>query len=161
MDYHLKPIGKQCAATGQDLVPGAQCFSAVVDRGGELVRLDFSADGWTGPPENSVGYWKCVVPEAATQSKTLDPDSLMKYFEQMTEDALPNREKFQYVLALLLLQKRRLRIDGSRHDGDDEYLQLSGSRGEGPYEVRNHQLSPEEIQTMESELHTHLAAEWA
>ena len=162
MDYHLKPIGKQCAATGQELAPGTQCMSAVVERNGELVRLDYSPAGWSGPPADAVGHWKCVVPEpAAAHARALDPDALLQYFEQMTEDAQPGREKFRYVLALLLLQKRRLRIDGTRRDGDAVYLQLSGSRGEGPYEIPDQQLSAEEIKILEAELHTHLAAEWS
>jgi hypothetical protein len=100
MDYHLKPVGKQCAATGQELSPGAACYSAVVERNGELVRLDYSPAGWNGPPADSIGHWKCVVPEpTAAKTKILDADALLKYFEQMTEDALPGRERFRYVLA--------------------------------------------------------------
>jgi len=162
MDYHFKPIGKQCAATGQDLAPGTLCHSILVERNGEMTRLDYSPEGWTGPPADAIGYWQCRVPEPlATKPAAIDPDALLRYFEQLVEDAVPAREKFRYVLALLLLQKRRLRIDGSRRDGDAEYLQLSGSHGEGPFEVRDHQLSDDEIRNLEAELSTHLANEWS
>ena len=36
--------------------------------------------------------------------KPLDADALMRYFEQLCEDANPAQEKFAYVLSLLLLQ---------------------------------------------------------
>lgn len=162
MDFHLKPIGKLCHSTGKELVPGSMCYSALVERSGEMQRLDFSSEGWTGPPADAIGHWKCVVPEpASARARTFNPDTLMQYFEQLTDDALPGREKFRYVLALLLLQKRRLRVEGSRREGDAEILLLTGSHGEGPYEVRNHQLSAEEIAGLELELNSRLATEWS
>jgi hypothetical protein len=161
MDYHLKPVGRTCTATGDALVPGATCYSALVEQGGELVRLDYCTAAWTGPPEGAVAHWKMQVPESdGTKPKPLNPDALLHYFEQLTEDANPAQEKFAYVIALLLMQKRRLRIDGSRRDGETEYLQFLGSQGEGPFEVRDQRLSEEEIAGLQNELNTHLSGEW-
>lgn len=161
MDYHLKPIGKTCTTTGEPLVPGETCHSVLVEQDGQFVRLDFSDEGWSGPPEGSIGHWRCIVPEPVqAQHKPLDADALMRYFEQISEDTNPTQEKFRYVLALLLLQKRRLKLDGTRRDGEIEYLQLSGTRGEAPVEVRDHHLADEEIQQIQQGLNTQLAAEW-
>ena len=162
MDYQLKPLGKSCAATGEDLVPGTLCHCVVVERDGEQLRLDFSEHGWAGPPEGTIGHWRCAVPEpAAAKPRAVDPEELMQYFEQLCEDGNPLQETFRYVIALLLLQKRRLRLDGSRLDGETEYLQLVGSHGEGPFEVRDQDLQPEEIETLQRELNAQLAAQWA
>ncbi len=60
--------------------------------------------------------------------------------------------RLRYVLALLLLQKRRLELDGSRLDGEIEYLVLIGTKGEGPFEVRDEQLDAEEIASVEEQL---------
>lgn len=161
MDYHLKPVGKTCAATGKELSPGSECHSALVEREGRFVRLDYSEEGWTGPPEGAIGHWRCVVPEPQeSKAQPLDPDALMRYFEQLYEDGNPAQEKFCYVLALLLLQKRRLQIEGSRTDGDVEYLQLIGHQGQGPFEVRDHHLSDEEIEQLQRDLNQHLVTEW-
>jgi hypothetical protein len=160
MEYHVKPIGKTCAATGEELVPGSVCHSVLVERDGQWVRLDFSEVGWSGPPEETLGYWRCVVPEPATKPRPLDADALMRCFEQMSEEASPAQDKFLYVLALLLLQKRRLRIEGSRRDGEAEYLELIGRHGEGPFEVRDQQLSDEEIERLQRDMIAQLTAEW-
>lgn len=161
MDYHLKPIGKTCAATGKELVPGSACFSVLAERDGRLIRLDYSEACWAGPPEGTVGFWQSVVPEPEeAKVKPLDTDALMRYFEQLSEDANPAQEKFRYVLSLLLLQKRRLKIEGSRQDGDIEYLELVGSHSEGPFEVRDHQLDDAEIEQLQGDLNAHLATEW-
>jgi len=161
MDYHLKPVGKTCAATGEVLTPGSTCYSALVDEAGELVRMDYSADGWNGPPAAAIAHWRSQVPEAgANKTRPLDPDALLQFFEQLCEDANPAQEKFAYVISLLLLQKRKLRIDGSRRDGDIEYLTFLGSQGEGPFEVRDQRLSEEEIAGLQNELNMHLAGVW-
>ncbi len=161
MEYHIRPLGKTCAGTGQPLAPGSTVVSILVDRNGVLERLDFSPEGWAGPPEQTVGQWHCQVPrqeEAAT--RIVDPEALLAYFEQVLEDANPAQEQIAYVLALFLLQKRRLRLDGARVDEDRQFLQLAGSRGEGPFEVRDQQLSDEEIRRLQAEIQIALQSEW-
>lgn len=161
MDYHLKPIGRTCAATGKELEPGTLCHSVLVEREGRLERLDFSDEAWSGPPDDALAHWTCIVPEQAEERPAkLDPEALLRYFEQLSEDPNPAEEKLRYVLALWLLQKRRLVLDGSREEDGIEYLQLSGSRGEGPFEVRDQHLTDEEIATLEKDLNTHLRTEW-
>ena len=160
MDYQLKPIAKICEATGDPLDPGSTCHSALVERDGQLLRVDFSEAGWNGPPEGTVGHWQTVVPAAQeNKTKPLDTDALMRCFEQMVEEANPAQDKFLYVISLLLLQKRRLKIEGSRQEDSTELLQLIGSRGEGPFEVRDQQLSDEEVAQLQKNLNTHLATE--
>ncbi len=162
MEYQFRPIGKKCAATGKDLVPGEQCVSVLVERQGELQRLDFSEEGWKGPPEGSLGVWKCLVPRPAeVRREPLDTTALMTCFEQLTEEANPAREGLRYILALLLVKKKRLRLEGSRTDGEDEYLQLAGAQGEGACEVRDLNPTDEEVQQWQRELNVYLASEWS
>ncbi|WP_437203937.1 hypothetical protein [Planctomicrobium sp. SH664] len=161
LDYRFKPISKVCAKTGAPLIPGAVCYSVLVIKDGEFERLDFSEAGWQGLPSEAVGYWQCIVPTPAPrQAATTDAETLLRYFEQLIEAANPQQEKLAYVLALFLLQKRRLKLDGSRVDDEGEFLQLSGSRGEGPYEVRDQQLSSEEMAALRQALDQQLTTSW-
>ena len=162
MNYHLKSVGKACAATGKELVPGMKCHSALVEKHGELIRIDFSQEGWDGPPEGTVGHWHFTVPHIV-ESKTpsMDANSLMRYFEQFGEDLNPAQEKFRYILSLLLLQKKKLKVQNTRLDEDIEYLELVGIHGEGPFEVKQQNLSNEEIEQLQQDLNSHLAAEWS
>lgn len=159
MDYQIKSIGRECAGSGQPLEPGLACHSVVVEQNGQLIRLDYHPEAWEGPPEGTIAHWICRVPEPETARKAaLDTDTLMAYFEQMWEDANPAREKLMYLLALMLIQKRRIRIDGSRNDADEEWLQLSGSQGEGPWEIRDQNLTEDEIERLQADLNTQLQA---
>lgn len=162
MEYHLKPLGKTCAATGAALRPGSICHSVVIEDGSDLQRLDFSEEGWTGPPDGTIAHWKNVVPQPVeVRKKLLDPDALMAYFDQLSEEANPLHEKLRYILAILLLRKKRFRLDDSRQEGDDEILQLVSTQGEGVYEVRDLQLTETEMLELQQTLNAHLAAEWS
>jgi hypothetical protein len=153
MDYNIKPLGRTCSVSGQPLAPGSSCYSALVLENGKLARVDFAEESWSGAPQNAVAHWRADVPEVKeTQENPLDPDSLFEYFERLSESPNEFQEKMRYVLALLLVRKRRLQIDGSRLDGDDSFLQLSGTRGEGSYEIRDPELSDAEIEQLQIQL---------
>ena len=160
MDYHLKPVGKVCAATEREFVAGEICHSVLVERDGEITRLDFSEEGWTGPPEGAIGEWQTVVPDLVAKPKTVDTESLMRYFEQLCEDANPAHEQLRYVLALLLLQKRRLRLEGARTDEDgNTFLEFIGRKSEGPFDVQDSDLTEDEISALQATLNTRLQEE--
>ena len=162
MDYHLRPLGKTCAATGEPLKPGSRCRSALVERDGQFTRLDFQEQAWTEPPEGTIGHWRAIVPaENAQKAKPLDADALLRSFELMSEEASPSNEKFRYVLSLLLLQRRKLQLTGSRNEGDGVILELTGSRGEGPWEVLDQKISGAELNELQDALTSQLASESA
>jgi hypothetical protein len=85
---------------------------------------------------------------------------LLRCFEQLVEEGLPEREGLRYVLALLLVKKRRLRIEGSRTATDGAHLQLSGVQGEGAWEVRDLNPTDAEVDQWQAELNAYLASEW-
>jgi hypothetical protein len=161
MDYHLKSLGKNCASTGKPLVPGSQCHSVLIEREGNLVRLDFSPEGWSGPPPGHLGCWRVEVPLAADPKTTrIDPEVALRYFEQLSEEASPIHDQTRYALALVLLQQRKLKLENVRFDDDDEVLELSGLHGEGNFEVRNYHLDETQTQQLQAEIKSQLSTEW-
>jgi hypothetical protein len=161
VEYNFRPLGKNCAATGGPLQPGTIVQSVLIERQGNFERLDFSPTGWKGLPSGALARWRCRVPESQRPRETpLDAEALLSYLEQLIEDANPAHAKLRYVLALLLLQRRRLKLDGSRREDEDEYLQVSGSRGEGPYEILDQQLSEMEIKQLQAEIGAAASSGW-
>ena len=160
MDYHFRPLGKTCSATGKPFAPGSQVVSVLVEQNGVLSRFDYASDAWPGAPDKVIGHWKMQVPDGPPQRRPIDTEAMLRYFEQLTEDANPGFEKIRYVLALYLLQKRRIRLDGARTEDEITYLNLVGSQGEGPYEVRDQQMAQEEIVQLQAALHQQMETEW-
>ena len=126
-----------------------------------MLRLDFSEDGWNGPPDDAIGEWVTVVSGDTHHQQEIDPDSLMTYFEQLCEEPNPAHDQMRYVLAVLLLKKKRLRLEGSRTDEDgSNFLKLAGVRGEGDFEIPDQELDEDEINSLEAALRTQLSEEW-
>ncbi|MBA3312078.1 MAG: hypothetical protein M3552_06885 [Planctomycetota bacterium] len=157
MEYAIRTIGRTCSATGVELTPGSLCRSALVERDGRFERLDYALSAWNGPPEQTIGHWRCRVPAAAMQLRRLDTDTLMAEFERLEDVGHDQVQRLRYVLALLLLQKKRLELEDSRSEDDVDYLILVGTKGEGPFEVRDEKLDAEEIATIQRELIAQLA----
>ncbi len=153
MEYTIRSIGKNCAGSGEPLKPGTRCRSVLVERNGEVVRLDF-ADSYQGDlPPDIIGSWITVIPEATRKSPTqLDVESCFDSFTQLCENPNIVQQKMAYVLSLLLLKKHRLILIDARREEDHEVLQVEGSLGEGPFDVRNFQLPDEEIAALQQQL---------
>jgi hypothetical protein len=161
MEYQFRPIGRKCATTGAELVPGSLCHSILIERNGELMRLDYSEAGWKGPPPEAIGVWTCQVPKPLEiRHEPLDTNALMRCFEQLSEEGNPARDGLRYILALLLVKKRRLKLDGTRAEGNEDYLQLSGAHGEGAWEVRDPNPTDDDVQQWQRDLNVYLASEW-
>ena len=159
MDYHFPPLGKTCSVTGQPLVPGSSCRSALFEQHGQQIRKDYSLEGWTGPPDGALGYWQASVPEQSGPPK-LDPEQLMRFFEQLNEFAEPEHNETRYLLALQLLQLRRLKLETVRSDEHGDFLVLSGVRGEGTFAVPHLQLDDAVVTERQLALRLQLDAEW-
>ena len=160
MDYQFGAPGKVCAASGKPLGPGDKCISALVEQSGRLMRLDYLEAHWPGEPPHTVGSWKFQIPEAtAQQQRIIDVDSLFRFFEQLVEDANPGYDRMRYVVALFLLQRKRLKLDGTRQEDGQDLLVFLGSRGEGPYDVVDQQLTADEMSALEAEMKSQLQSQ--
>src|SRR5436309_450626 len=117
-EYQIQPITRRCAATGQELQPGSRYFSVLLEQGGKLVRLDYSGDAWTGPPPGAFGFWAGRVPSPEQGRQTrMDDEMVHECFLRLQDEVEPARVNFRYVLALLLMRRRRLRFEQVRREG--------------------------------------------
>src|SRR5436305_14138401 len=143
IDYEIQRCSRRCAATERELKDGETCFSALVPEGAAVVRRDYSMEAWQGPPENAIGWWKTtIVDPQAGRPHWAPNDVMLNYFERLLEN--PTAEDARYVLALLLVRRRVLRVEG--HEKDDrgrDTLVLPCGRNETAYRVAETMPSPE------------------
>lgn len=111
LDFEIQRSTRRCASTERALKPGEWCYSVLEVRGADIIRKDFAASAWIGPPADAFGWWKARVPEPHIKKIKLAPNEvLLELFDQLAEQ--PQREDMRYVLALLLVRRRVLRLDG-------------------------------------------------
>src|SRR5579883_530734 len=107
-DYQIQPNTRRCSASGRELQVGEVCYSVLVDEGGRFVRRDYGADAWQGPPPGTFGFWQGkVVSGQSARRPTFDDELLLDCFSRLEGQTEPTRLNFRYVLALLLLRRRR------------------------------------------------------
>lgn len=136
------------------------CRSALVERNGRFERLDFALSAWNAVPDGTIGHWRSRVPQSnGPQARRLDADELMQQFERLEDSGHEQVRRLRYVLALLLLQKKRMDLEGTRSEDENDFLILVGTKGEGPFEVRDERLSPDEIAAVQRELMTQAEAQ--
>jgi hypothetical protein len=135
MDYDVQRCSRRCAQSGRELVPGETLYSVVVAEGAELRRYDYSEEAWKGPPKEAIGWWKSQIPDrSATQRHWAPNDVMLQFFDELAEQ--PDKRDMRYVLALLLVRRRVMRLEESRVDAQGhEVLVLYCARREATYEV--------------------------
>lgn len=153
MEFNIRPVAKACAKSGTVFRPGDRCWSVLFEKDGQLVRQDICEAEWNGPPQGAIGHWQCRVPETSGPVKQkFDADSLFSYFVQLCESPNVVQQQYRYVLALLLLRKRRLILEAVTDVDDRPVMHLIGSAGEGPFDVPEEELSEEQIERLQFQL---------
>jgi hypothetical protein len=152
MDYDVLRSTRRCAQTGRDLVPGEEFFSVVIERGTGLARLDFSREAWQGPPEGAIGWWKTQVPVPdGKRPPGMPNDVMLEVFERL--EGQLDRADYRYLLALLLLRRRVLRLEEQEHDAEGrEILVLYCPRQDATYRVPVLVPDQTRIETLQEEL---------
>jgi hypothetical protein len=160
----------QCAVTGDRLEPGTASIVALVEREDEpsapLCRMDFSEAGWNSGarPKGVIAFWKAIVPEPGEKKRGfVDDQTLLDLFERLGGDDRPHRVRFRFVLMLLLVRKRLLRVVGTASEGGVETWQVlpkGAAEGELPTGVVNPKLDEAAMKEVTDQLGEVLDGAW-
>lgn len=146
MDFEVQRITRHCAKTGRELKPGEVVYSMLVSEGSQVVRRDFAADSWEGPAEGSLGWWKSHVPKSDAKKMQWAPnDVMLELLEQL--EAVPEKHDMRYVLALLLIRRRVVRLEETEQDAAGEVSVLYCPKREATYRVST--VMPDDQRTVE------------
>src|ERR1022692_3429065 len=125
MDYQIQPNSRRCTVTGRELQMGERFYSVLLEEDRQLVRKDYSTEAWQGPPQGAVSFWTGHVLAATDKAKPrFDDDLLEDCFGRLEGQMESGRVNFRYVVALLLMRRRRLRFENSVMDAGVEKMIL-------------------------------------
>lgn len=152
-EYQIQTNTLRCAVTGRELCPGERFYTVLLDEGGKFLRRDYGADAWTGAPPNAFGFWAGRVPARDENHRPrIDDELLMECFKRLEDEVAPDRVNFRYVVALLLMRRKRLRFQEATIEDDVEVLQLRCVRGREVHRVVNPRLGDEEMAAVQEEV---------
>ena len=150
-----KPLG-QCYGTGRKIEYGEEYSGALVESEEGLQRRDFCADYWQREKPNVFCYWKTRLPRPDQKRQIfVDDQMLLAFFERLGIETEQEKINFRFVLALILMRKRRLKYDTTRVEDDKEIwrLRIVGEKSaDRRVEVINPHLDEEQIEQLSSQI---------
>ena len=154
MDFEVQRFTRRCAATDRELAPGELFYSVLLAEGAEVVRRDYAAEAWSGPPADALGWWKSQLPSADARPKKpqwAPNDVMLGLFDELAER--PEQADLRYVLALLLLRRRVLRLEETEAEGtEQETMLVYCPRRETEYRVAVSMPDPARTAEIQAEL---------
>lgn len=147
-----KPLGR-CYGTGRKIEYGEEYFGALVETDQGLERRDFSADYWQQEKPDVFCYWKTKLPHPNQKKRRfVDDDMLMAFFDRLTHETEQERVNFRFVLALILMRKRRLKYDSTIGEADREIWRLRIVGDKQTVDVVNPHLDEQQIEQLSSQI---------
>ena len=147
-----KPLG-QCYGTGKKIDFGQEYVAALVETEQGLQRRDFCTDHWESEKPQVFCYWKTKLPQPDQKKQIfVDDEMLMAFFERLAEETEQERINFRFVLALILMRKRRLKYDSSKLEDQKEIWRLRVAGEKEFVEVTNPNLDQEQIEQLSSQI---------
>jgi len=162
IDYEIQRATRRCAQTGRELQPGDTFYSTLSYEGPSVVRRDYSAEAWQGPPEGVVAWWKSQVPARDNLKKVhwAPNDVMLDLLESLESES--DKQDLRYVLALLLIRRRVVRLEAVEQDPSGrEVSLLYCPRREAHYRVPTCMPTEERTSEIQNELARLLVAETA
>jgi hypothetical protein len=150
MDFEIQKCSRRCAASDRELLPGERVYSVLLLEGSSFVRRDFSEETWSGPPDDSIGWWQARIPTPESNRVHWAPHEVMLHY--FLELEATDQLDLRYVLALLMVRRRILRLESSEKPGEIEQLVLYCPSNEMEYRVPVVSPSGARVEQIQQEL---------
>ncbi len=154
-EYDIQSPARVCAATGRELRPGDRYFAVLTEAAGKLTRADYAADARPAPPAGAVAYWTGRVPAAGARPRkpAVNDDLLLDCFDRLRGSADADGLNFRYVVALLLMRRKRFKFeDAARDDRGRDVLVVKDARGGAVHHVTDPRLTDDQIAAVQTEV---------
>lgn len=152
-DYELSRASGRCCVSGQEFAEDQEFFTVVLETADGLARRDYSLSAWTGAPEGTLCFFKTRLPKRNQAKKRFIDDSAMtSFFKALADTTHPNKQRFRFVLALILLRKRILKYERTVREADAELWEMRLVREKVTHRVLNPVLREDEIGAISAEL---------
>jgi len=147
-----RPLG-QCCGTGKKIQEHSEYYAALVETPEGFERRDFCEEFWLEHKPQVYCYWKTKLAPANQRRRVfIDNDMLMAFFERLADETEPERINFRFVLALVLMRKKRLKYDSTRTDKGKEIWRLRVTGEKRLVEALNPRLTEEQIEQLSSQI---------
>ena len=150
-DWRIHRREERCSRCERTFVQGEALFSLLAFEGDHLRREDACAACFQAP-EGEVLFWRTRYETDRRARFAVDFEAIEGLFlalEGRTEGRL---SELRYLLALLLMRKKRLKLVGVRRTEAGEFLNVRRPRRQEEFEVQVFELDSERALVLKAEL---------
>jgi hypothetical protein len=152
-EYQIQNPTLRCARSGRELKPGERIHSILRLEGSTFLREDISSEQWDGVPAGVYAHWQGRVPSGNKPRKTpIDDEVLVECLSRLAEESDPAKWSFRYVLALLLIRRKRMRLLETTSTGQQEVLVLGCPKTGATFSVIDPGLADDELEAVQDEV---------
>jgi hypothetical protein len=121
-----------CSVSGKVFSEGEEFYSALKEEGETFVRVDYSPECWDElEKKDFFSFWRTKLQKSDGKKKNrlvIDVEAFYTFFRSLENEQKESRKLFRYLIALILVRKRVLRLDEIEKSPDGEALILFDSR---------------------------------
>lgn len=154
--WHIARSSRTCAGSGESIEPGAPFYSALLEGDDTFERRDYSLAAWPEADKSGFfSYWKNKGGEPREKDDKklqVDYDRLLSFFDSLEGSEDPGRILFRYVLALILVRRRRLRLDDMQRTDTGDRLVIYDRRHERTLEIVAPEATRDDMQKVQAKL---------
>ena len=133
--------------------PGERYFTALLDVDGRFLRQDYSSEAWQGPPPEAFSFWTGRIPaQEESRRPRIDDDLLFDCFQRLEGQTESDKINFRYVVALLLMRRKRFKFEEARKENDQETLVVRCVKTRNAFRVVNPRLTEEQMAAVQDEV---------
>ncbi len=146
-DWAVSRASGRCAQCDQELAERQEYYAVLSEVPTGFERKDLCLKCWQGPPEGHFCFWKSRVPVHEKKKRQIQVNDavLISFFERLGREADPMRQRFRFVLALILMRKRLLRYEQTVRNDEQEHWQMRLAGTNAIHHVANPQMNDQQI----------------
>lgn len=152
-EWKIPRRNRICAHSGATIRPDHPFYSALMERDEAFERQDYAPEAWPEVDKTAFySFWKTKGADESEKKTPVDFERLLDFFDSLEGAADRRKQLFRYVLALALVRRRRLRLDGMTRTAAGDSLAVYDRRSNRLLEITAPEATREEMEQIQENL---------
>ena len=155
-EWKVNKSQRICTISEKVFEIGDTFFSALKEEGDSFIRYDYSSEVWNDLDKSDIfSYWKTHLQNKEQDKKNklkIDTEAFYTFFSSLYNKDTNKNSLFTYLLALILIRKRILRLEEIEKSPEGENLIIYDTRIKDEIRVAVPEVTEETLNEAKKEL---------
>ncbi|RMF73144.1 MAG: hypothetical protein D6744_15985 [Planctomycetota bacterium] len=143
---------ERCAACDAAFEPGDVVHACLLLTDAGYVRRDFCESCGVCAEQPPLAQWRTRRRAPDQPRPAFDRESIVTFFERLSQPETPQQIELRFVLALLLWRKKILQLESTKPGPQGEVWRFRASRRDARHDVVRPDLDDERIETLSEQI---------